>query len=122
MTGIGENLFEVVHAATDSSTIVVDMRCDLRKMAKACAKDKASAVGREYNCTVGGTGQNATLMVHENLRFVGMPGSCIYSDKTAPNSKYSGNRARVDAAGPTRRRRGVIGVRRSCSSASPGPG
>jgi len=34
--GLGENLFEIIHDAHPGATVVVDMRCDLRKMEKAC--------------------------------------------------------------------------------------
>jgi len=78
--GIGENLFEVIHDAHHGATVVVDMRCDLRKMATACAKEKGTSLSKHFGCTVGGTEQTSTLMLHEDIKLVGAPGSLIFSD------------------------------------------
>ena len=53
--GIGENLFEVIHDAHHGATVVVDMRCDLRKMATACAKEKGTSLSKHFGAAPCGT-------------------------------------------------------------------
>jgi hypothetical protein len=78
--GFGENIFEVTHSTSPGSTIVVAMKCDLRKQATSCAPEKRSTVASEYGASVGGTDQNHSLMLDDELTIIGMPGSCLYSD------------------------------------------
>ena len=78
--GFGENIFEVTHNASPGCTIVVAMKCDLRKMATSCAPEKRSTVAGEYGASVGGSDQNHCLMLDDELTLIGMPGSCLYSD------------------------------------------
>lgn len=78
--GFGENLFEVTHEAYPGATIVIAMKCDLRKMATSCDPKKRSTVAGEYGASVGGSDQNHCLMVEDELTIVGAPGSCLYSD------------------------------------------
>jgi hypothetical protein len=78
--GFGENIFEVTHRAHPGATIVVAMKCDLRKQATSCPSDKRSTVAGEYGATVGGSDQNHCLMLDDELTIIGMPGSCLYSD------------------------------------------
>ena len=78
--GFGENIFEVTHRASPGCTIVVAMKCDLRKQATSCAPEKRSTVAGEYGASVGGSDQNHCLMLDDELTLIGMPGSCLYSD------------------------------------------
>ena len=76
----GENIFEVTHRAHPGATIIVAMKCDLRKQATSCAPEKRSTVAGEYGASVGGSDQNHCLMLDDELTIIGMPGSCLYSD------------------------------------------
>ena len=78
--GFGENIFEVTHSSSPGATIVVAMRCDLRKAATSCAPEKRSRIAGEYGASVGGTDQNHCLMLDDELTIIGMPGSCLCSD------------------------------------------
>ena len=78
--GFGENIFEVTHSSSPGATIVVAMKCDLRKQATSCPSDKRSRVAGEYGAQVGGSDQDHCLMLDEEVTIIGMPGSCLYSD------------------------------------------